>query len=171
MCQQLSPGLTALQGNTSCYSLIEIPSLVCDKMLLLFSRLPWFLRIWVWCVFVFITFFKYLFCPLSLPFWAFHYTCVNKFDGTSHDFKSLFIFLNSFFILLLFKLDSLNWPIVRLTDSFFLHIQFCSWALLIEFFISVFVVFNARISVWFHFIILIPALIFYLVKHNSYILL
>ena len=109
--------------------------------------------------------------PFSLPFWASHYTYVNNLDGTSHDFKSLFIFLNSFFILLLFKLDSLNWPIVRLTDSFFsifnsavepfywiFHSSFCSFQCQ-NFCLVSFYNFNLCID------------ILYLVKHNSHVLL
>lgn len=144
------------------YSLIEDPFLVCDKMLLLFSGLPLvFENLSMMCL-CFYYLFKYLFCPLSLS--PSEPSIIPM--SISLMVPHMTLSLCSFFLILFlyFCYSNLIVSIDPLSGSLILSSPYSILQLSpsIEFFILVFVVFNARISVWFHFIILISALIFFI---------
>jgi len=109
--------------------------------MLLFSGLPLVFENLSMICLCFYYLFKYLFCLLSLSSSEPPIIPISISLMVPHmTFSLCSFFLILFFIFLLFKLDSLNWPIVRLTDSFvsifnsavepfywIFHSRFCSF--------------------------------------------
>lgn len=99
------------------------------------------------------------FLGLSNLYW-YDLWCLTDFLGCVH-------FLHSFFLIFL-RLGNLNSPIFKFADLFF-----CLLKILLspssEFFISIIVLFNSRVIIWFFFFFsyfLYITYIFYLVRHH-----
>ena len=161
MCQPTVSWPHSFQGITRCYSLIEDSFLVCDKMLL-FSGLPLvFENLSMMCL-CFYYLFKYLFCPLSLspsepPIIPISISLMVPHMTFSLCSFFLILFLYFYYSNLTVSIDPLSGSLILSSPYSILQLSPS-----IEFFIPVFVVFSARISVWFHFIILISSLIFFI---------